>query len=657
MANAVERLIYEITAKVKGAVSGFQDVGKAAKKNLGGADDQAKKAAKSFEGMGSAIKSAVTVTAIAGFANSAIHAAEAAATSAARIDQVAVSMGRTKEEAKALTSRLVDLADKTALQTGINQNVIKSVDALLLTFKSLAATADQVGGAFDRASALALDMQATGFGSAEDAAKQLGKALEDPIKGITALRRSGITFTADQQNVIKALVETGQTAKAQKLILDAIQSQVGGVASATANSTDKISVAFSQVSEQIGKALLPALEAVTPALIEFANALHDAAPYLGATGKGLGAMAGGLKATLTPWSKADAGDRLVAGVLSLGSSEATRGLVSLGKAIGGLFGGGKKKPEVLVMTAEAAHDAQLSFQNMYLAYVQTLGHAPPDGGWYDKTSKLAGGMETLADATADVRTQSLGAKAATKALADEGIARVAAVTERATKATEALKAAYDAILGRIDDKQAWLDLQDGFDGVAQAVEDANTAIKNHAKDAEEKLRDARQAVLAQEKQVAEYASTVLGLPPERVTEIIAMIDEGSIAQAEAILQRLTANRDINLYIVEHGGAGYGSITGSTTPRAVGGQVTPGSSYFTGDRGMEFFKPSGVGTIYTNADLYRAISGNNGGGGVMVNASITLNGGATQDDADRIVAALDKWARRRGRTIPGLTTVA
>jgi phage-related protein len=106
----------------------------------------------------------------------------------------------------------------------------------------------------------AVDMAAAGFGEAESNAVQLGKALNDPIKGITALTRSGITFTAQEKKLIKTLVESGKTLEAQDMILAAIEKQVGGTAEATANASDKMRVGFKLVSEQIGIALLPIFE-------------------------------------------------------------------------------------------------------------------------------------------------------------------------------------------------------------------------------------------------------------------------------------------------------------------------------------------------------------------------------------------------------------
>jgi hypothetical protein len=208
-------------------------------------------------------------------------AGENAATANARILQINKSMGLFGESTQIVSDRLVKLAEKTALNTGVDQNAIKLTQAKLLTFRQLAKTADIVGGAFDRATAAAVDMASAGFGDATSNATQLGKALNDPIKGITALTRSGITFTAEEKKLIATLVQSGQTLQAQEMILKAIEMQVGGTAEATANSSDKMKVAFSLVSEQIGTALLPAfdrivaftIEKIIPAIEVFINAL------------------------------------------------------------------------------------------------------------------------------------------------------------------------------------------------------------------------------------------------------------------------------------------------------------------------------------------------------------------------------------------------
>lgn len=219
-------------------------------------------AVKSMAKVGAAFGGAAVVAGAA-FGKIAFSAAETAATSNARIQSIADSMGLFGDKADEVSDRLIDFAETSARLTGVNQNVIKEGQALLLTFGHLAESADEAGGAFDRATQLTMDLAAAGFGSVTDNAKQLGKALNDPIKGLTALSRSGITFTDEQKNMIAAMVEAGDIASAQNLILAEMETQVGGTAEATANASDQISVGFSQITERIGLALLPAFTKLT----------------------------------------------------------------------------------------------------------------------------------------------------------------------------------------------------------------------------------------------------------------------------------------------------------------------------------------------------------------------------------------------------------
>jgi hypothetical protein len=202
------------------------------------------------------------------FAKDAIVAGEAAATANARIEQINKSMGLFGDSVNVVSERLIKYAEETARATGIDTNSIKATQAKLLTFKELAATANEVGGQFDRATKAAIDLASAGFGAAETNAVQLGKALNDPIKGLTALARSGVTFTEQEKERIKTLVQSNKIGEAQAEILKAIEMQVGGTAEATANATEKMKVGFQQVSERVGIALLPIVEKFTNFLLD-----------------------------------------------------------------------------------------------------------------------------------------------------------------------------------------------------------------------------------------------------------------------------------------------------------------------------------------------------------------------------------------------------
>jgi hypothetical protein len=222
-----------------------------------------------------AIPAALALGALGAGAKSALLAGEAVNSANARIGQINKSMNLFGSQTDKVTKRLVKLAEAQGRELGVSNLTIKATQAKLLTFKNLAKSADVVGGAFDRANQAALDMAAAGFGESTQNAVQLGKALEDPIKGITALARSGVTFTTQEKEKIKTLVQSNRTLEAQELILAAIEKQVGGTAKATADDTKKMAESFAQVRQSLGTTLLPILEKVTPKLQEIAGWAAD----------------------------------------------------------------------------------------------------------------------------------------------------------------------------------------------------------------------------------------------------------------------------------------------------------------------------------------------------------------------------------------------
>lgn len=215
---------------------------------------------------------------------------EEMSTANARILQVTKSMGLFGSEAGVVSKRLQDLARSTALQTGVDANSIKMTQAKLMTFKELAMSANEVGGAFDRATMAAVDMAAAGFGEAAQNAVQLGKALNDPIKGITSLSRSGITFTAQEKEKIRTLVESNKMLEAQSLILTAIETQVGGTAVATANASDRMKEGMRIVKEEIGRGLAPAFESLATYAISFGTWAEKNGPIVAALAVSMGSL-------------------------------------------------------------------------------------------------------------------------------------------------------------------------------------------------------------------------------------------------------------------------------------------------------------------------------------------------------------------------------
>lgn len=150
-----------------------------------------------------------------------------------------------------VTADAVDkLSSSLEKVTKFSDEDVRSVENLLLTFTSIGKDI------FPQATKTVLDM-ATALGEDTSSASiQLGKALQDPILGVTALRRVGVNFNSAQQEVIKNLVDTGHSAEAQKLILAELNKEFGGSAEAAGNTfagqLAKLKNQFDNVKEAVG---------------------------------------------------------------------------------------------------------------------------------------------------------------------------------------------------------------------------------------------------------------------------------------------------------------------------------------------------------------------------------------------------------------------
>jgi phage-related protein len=212
--------------------------------------------------------------------------AEEARIATAALDNVLDSMGFGEA-----TDRVSAYAESLEKTLAVDADVIKRTQTKLATFSELTKTVNKAGGSFDRATKAALDMAAAGFGTAEGNAVQLGKALQDPIKGIAALAKSGVTFTEQEKEKIKTLVESGKQLQAQDMILKAIETQVGGTAASSASSFDKMKFAIAGVSDTFGDMMLPVIDALAPKLAAFSAWASENPELLKVVVGGLAAVA------------------------------------------------------------------------------------------------------------------------------------------------------------------------------------------------------------------------------------------------------------------------------------------------------------------------------------------------------------------------------
>lgn len=161
------------------------------------------------------------------------------------------------------------LATALEKQTKYSDEDVRSVENLLLTFTSIGKDI------FPQATSTVLDM-ATALGEDTSSASiQLGKALQDPVLGITALRRVGVNFSEDQKNVIQNLVETGHKAEAQKMILKELNTEFGGSAKAAGETfAGKLQILKNQlnnVEEAVGGLLIHAIQPIITGFLDWFN--------------------------------------------------------------------------------------------------------------------------------------------------------------------------------------------------------------------------------------------------------------------------------------------------------------------------------------------------------------------------------------------------
>ena len=173
--------------------------------------------------MGTAIIAAFSVDAVINFGKSAVKAYNESALAAAKLNAVLKSTGgvagQSAEEIQALAANL----QKT---TTFEDDATIAAASLLATFRSVS------GQNFEQAIKSAQDLSTIMGGDLNGAVLQLGKALEDPERGLVALRKSGVSFTQTQIEGIKQLISEGRKYEAQQLILKEVNTQVGGAAKA-----------------------------------------------------------------------------------------------------------------------------------------------------------------------------------------------------------------------------------------------------------------------------------------------------------------------------------------------------------------------------------------------------------------------------------------
>jgi hypothetical protein len=244
-------------------------------------------------GMAKAAAGAFLATGAVQFGKASVSAALESQKAMANLEQGYKSMGETTGDAAKETAAY---ASELSKKIGVDDDAIIASQAMLVTFSNVSSEAARGAGVMDRATAAAADLAAKGFGSMDSNAVLLGKALQDPAKGLTKLAKNGVTFTDAQKDSVLAMQASGDMLGAQKIILGEVEKQVKGTAEATATSQDKMAVAFGETQEAVGSALLPVLEKLAPILEKVAGFVEDNVSWLVPLVAGIGGLVLAIKA-------------------------------------------------------------------------------------------------------------------------------------------------------------------------------------------------------------------------------------------------------------------------------------------------------------------------------------------------------------------------
>lgn len=157
-----------------------------------------------------------------------------------------------------VTATMVDeLSSSLQNSTRFSDEQARSAQNMLLTFTNIGKDVfpDATQAVADMATAMGTDLTQTSI--------QVGKALQDPVLGVTALQRVGVRLTESQKEVVEQLVATGDTAGAQRVIIAELTKEFGGSAKAAGETfAGKLQILknrLNDVQEIVGQKLIGAL--------------------------------------------------------------------------------------------------------------------------------------------------------------------------------------------------------------------------------------------------------------------------------------------------------------------------------------------------------------------------------------------------------------
>lgn len=189
------------------------------------------------------------------------------------IAQTNAVLKSTKGVANVTAKEIGKLSESLMKKTGIDDEAIQSGQNLLLTFTKVRNEAGKGNDIFSQATVLMADLSVAMGKDMTSSAMLVGKALNDPIKGVSALSRAGVQFTKDQKAQIEAMVESGNVMGAQKMILKELETQFGGSAEAAGKTLggqlNILKQSFNNMAGDLVAKFMPNVTRAAQALVDF----------------------------------------------------------------------------------------------------------------------------------------------------------------------------------------------------------------------------------------------------------------------------------------------------------------------------------------------------------------------------------------------------
>lgn len=574
--------------------------------------------------------------------------------------QLAAVLRSTGEAAGWSAEQLNEMALSMSRASTFSSGEITKAQTRLLSYTGI------VGEQIPRAMQAVIDMAARMGMSLEQSAETVGRALDIPSQGLTALTRQGFRFTEEQKELVKQLEETGRVAEAQAIVLSALESSYGGAALAARNtfggsmqalkneinnlmtgqdgSLDGMHNAIEGIINVLqGSETKAAFGNFTNLLAGLATTAATVAVTIGTTftlaGRSIGAASAASAALLSGnFSQAvdilkmrfgDARDEIVGMIDSINKLWTSRAPSGVGAD-----GAGAAIAAPLVNAAKQAKVAQASFSEAAREMAMAQRALLEEG--ISLTQSLRTPLEILNDeyerleklVNAGAISHETLERALTRAQSayDETLESTKKYREEQERLNALLAATPTAQLEKLRDDMRLLGraFEEGAISAEQFNEAANAALGRTAESAEAVTDQMTEFAKAAAQNMQSAFADFLFDPFKDGTD-------GMLRNFVSVLHRMAsemlASKVFEMLGALGGNGGalgfFGSFFGGA--RASGGPVVAGKTYLVGERGPELFTPSTSGTIIPNHFT--------GGGNVSVTVNVDASGGDVSSNAD------------------------